>query len=161
MFEALLNKLSGTDALIRAMRGASPEKFAEVFARSVVLFLQVTPGFEDGFDTKISQEELLANIRAGVNDLSKRKEFTPLCRVGDGRRSLLLFTRRNLVGEFVQAYSSQVKRLVQIQAHAVNGKKAGGLLNSVDAVVFNALTKHEYDVPAEQFVSLKQFLPTN
>jgi hypothetical protein len=48
VLEQLQDKLTGTDALIRAMRGPDRKKFAEVFARSTVLFLQLPPGCENG-----------------------------------------------------------------------------------------------------------------
>jgi len=97
VLERLQDKLTGTDALIRAMRRPNREKFAEVFARSVVLFLQVPPGCGNGLDPNLSQEELLAHIRAGAKDLSEREQFTPLRILREERRVLLLFTQQTFV----------------------------------------------------------------
>lgn len=66
MLERLRDRLSGTDALIRAMRGSNRARFAEVFGRSTLLFLQVPPGCEGGLDPNMSQEEFLAHLRAGA-----------------------------------------------------------------------------------------------
>jgi hypothetical protein len=77
VLEQLQDKLTGTDALIRAMRGPDRKKFAEVFARSTVLFLQLPPGCENGLDPSLSKEELLGHIRAGAKDLSERGAVYP------------------------------------------------------------------------------------
>ena len=158
MLERLRDKLDGTDALIRAMRGSDSRKFAEVFARSTVLFLQLPPGCENGLDPNLSQEELMAHIRAGAKDLSGREQFTPFCRVRGGRKSLLLFTQQRLVQEFVHAYVRQVKRMMQFEVLGVKGQIAVRMFEGIDSVAFNAATKHECELPAELFGSLKQFL---
>jgi hypothetical protein len=64
MFEPLQEKLTGKDALTRAMLGTDRENFAQLFARSNVLFLQLPPGSENGLDPRLSREQLLAQIRS-------------------------------------------------------------------------------------------------
>ncbi len=158
MLEKLQDRLTGTDALIRTMRGSDREKFAEVFARSTVLFLQLPPGGENGLDPNLSQQEFLAYIRAGAEDLSEREQFTPFRRVRGGRKSLLLFTQQRLVQEFVHAYVRQVKRLMGFEVLGVQGQIAVRMFDSVETVAFNALTKYEFELLPDQFVSLKRFL---
>jgi hypothetical protein len=103
MFGPLQEKLTGKDALTRAMLGTDRENFAQSFSRSNVLFLQLPPGSENGLDPRLSREQLLAQIRSAAKDLSQRQQFTPFCRVRGERKSLLLFTRQKFVKEFVQA----------------------------------------------------------
>jgi hypothetical protein len=158
MLEKLKNKLTGPDELIRAMHQPDDNKFAEVFARSTVLFLQVPPGYENGIDPNISQEEFLAHVRAGAQDISQREQFTPFRRVCDGRKALLLFTRQDLATEFAKAYVRQIKRIMPFGALGVKGKIALRLFNGVDSVVFNALTKYEYELSAERLALLSQNL---
>jgi len=160
MFEKLKNALTGTDELIRAMRQPDSEKFAEVFARSTVLFLQVPPGYESGIDPNISQEDFLAHIRAGAQDIAQREQFTPFRHVCDGRKALLLFTQLDLATEFAKAYVHRVKRMIAFGALGIQGRIALRLFNGVDSVVFNALTKYEYEPSAERFALLKQCLRT-
>ena len=155
MLEHLLDKLSGTDALIRAMRGVDRDRLAKVFARSNVLFLQLPPGYENGIDPNLTQEELLAHIRAGAKDLSQREQFTPLCVLRSGRRALVLFTQQDFVKEFAQDYVRQVNRIMPFEVLGINGQTAVRLFHGVDAVVFNAGTKHEYELSADDLHRLK------
>jgi len=159
MLERLRDKISGTDALIRAMRGSDRMGFAEVFAGSTVLFLQLPPGCENGLDPNLSQEELLAHIRAGAKDLSEREHFTPFCRLRGRRKSLLLFTQQSLAQEFAHAYVRQVKRLMQFEVLGVKGQIAVRMFDAVDSVVFNMATKHECELPAEDLDLLKRLMP--
>ncbi|HKN17670.1 MAG TPA: hypothetical protein VJX47_12040 [Candidatus Sulfotelmatobacter sp.] len=157
MFEKLRDKLDGRDALIRAMRASDWAKSAEIFVHSTVLFLQLPPGCEDGLDPSLSQEEFLSHIRAGATDLSEREQFTPLCGVRGPRKSLLLFTQQRLVQQFAHAYVRRVKRIMQFEVVGVQGRIALRLFDGVDSVVFNEGTKHECEVPAEEFSSLCHF----
>jgi hypothetical protein len=159
VFERLQDKLTGTDALIRAMHGSDREKFAEVFARSTVLFLQLPPGCENGLDPNLSQEELLAHIRAGAKDLSEREQFTPLRVLRGSRRVLLLFTQQAFVQEFAQDYVRQVKRIMPFEVLGVSGRIAVRLFDDVDAVVFNAATRHEYELPPGDISLLRNLFP--
>jgi hypothetical protein len=160
MFQQLQEKLTGKDALTRALLGPDREHFVQVFARSNVFFLHVPPGSENGFDPHLSQEELLAQIRSAAKDLSQRQQFTPFCRVRAERKSLLLFTQQKFVQEFVQAYVREVKRLMQFEVLGVAGQTALRLLEGVDSVVFNAGTRHEYELPAEDMHLLRTLSPT-
>jgi hypothetical protein len=155
MFEGLKEALAGTDALIRAIRQADRERFTEAFSRSTIFFLQVPPGCEGGFDPFTPREEMLAHIRAGAQDISQRTQFTPFCSSQAGRKSALLFTRQNLVREFVPAYVRQIKRLMQFEVVGVKGNVVVRLLDGADSVVFNALTKHEAELPIEWLSELK------
>jgi hypothetical protein len=136
------------------------EKLAEVFAYSTVLFLQQPPGFEDGLDLNLSQENLLSHVPAAAKDLSQREQFTPVCRVQGKHKSLLLFTQQKLAQEFVQTYVREVKRIIGFEVLGVQGQVALRLFADVDSVVFNAGTKHECELPAEEFSSLCHFLRT-
>ena len=159
ILERLRDKLSGTDALVRAMRGANRSRFVEVFGRSTVLFLQIPPGCEDGLDPNMSQEEFLSHVRAHAPDVSQREQFTPFCRIRSGRQSLLLFTAQNLVQEFAHAYVRRVKRIMPFEVLGVQGRIATGLFSSADSVVFNAATKHEYELPLDDILMLKTSFP--
>ena len=159
MLERLRDRLSGTDALIRAMRGSNRARLAEVFGRSTLLFLQVPPGCEGGLDPNMSQEEFLAHLRAGAQDLSQRDQFTPFCRTRAGRRSLLLFTAQNLVQEFAHAYVRRVKRIMPFEVLGVQGRIATRLFSSANSVIFNAATKHEYELPPDDLHILKTTFP--
>jgi hypothetical protein len=149
MFERLQEKLTGKDALIRAMQRPDRENFAQVFARSNVLFLQLPPGCENGFDPHMSQDELLARIKSAAKDLSQRQQFTPFCRVRPERKSLLLFTEQKFVQQFVQAYVREAKRLMQFEVLGISGQTALRLFEGVDSVIFNPETRQEYEVSAE------------
>jgi hypothetical protein len=155
MLDQLWNKLEGTDALTRAMRGSDSEKFAAVFARSTVLFLQLPPGCENGLDPNITQEELLAHIRACAKDLSGREQFTPLRILRGDRTALLLFTQQTFAQEFAQAYVRQVKRIMPFEVLGVEGRIAVHMFEGTESVVFNAGTRHEYELPAEYLRLLK------
>jgi len=159
MFQQLQEKLTGKDALTRAMLGTDRENFAQLFARSNVLFLQLPPGSENGLDPHLSREELLAQIRSAAKDLSQRQRFTPFCRVRGERKSLLLFTQQKFVKEFVQAYVREVKRLMQFEVLGVAGQMALRLFEGVDSVVFNPETKHEYELSAEDMYMLRTLSP--
>jgi hypothetical protein len=159
MVERLQDKLTGTDALIRAMHGSDRERFAEVFARSTVLFLQLPPGCENGLDPNLSREELLAHIRAGAQDLSKREEFTPLRLLRGNRRVLLLFTQQSYVQEFAHDYVRQVKRIMPFEVLGVKGQVAIRMFDNVDAVVFNAATRHEFELPPGDLALIRKLLP--
>jgi hypothetical protein len=74
------------------MRSSDREGFANLFARSIILFLQLPPDSENGLDPKLLPEELLASIRASARDLAHREEFTDARLGAGGRKSLLLFT---------------------------------------------------------------------
>jgi len=141
------------------MLGPDRENFAQVFTRSNVLFLQLPPGSENGFDLHLSQEELLAQIRSAAKDLSQRQQFTPFCRVRADRKSLLLFTQQKFVMEFVQAYVREVKRLMQFEVLGIAGQTALRLLEGADSVVFNPGTRHEYELPAEDMYLLRTLSP--
>jgi hypothetical protein len=158
VLERLQDKLTGTDALIRAMRGPDREKLAEVFARSVVLFLQLPPGCENGLDPNLSQEELLAHIRAGAKDLSEREQFTPLRILREDRRVLLLFTQQTFVQTFAHDYVRQVKRIMPFEIVGVKGQVAARMFKDVDSVVFNASTEHEYELSPGDLNRLRSLL---
>ena len=158
MFEKLKNKLTGTDELIRAMHQPDDNKFAVVFAHSTVVFLQVPPGYENGVDPNVSQEEFLSHVRAGAQDISQREQFTPFRRTRGGRKALLLFTHLDLATEFAKAYVREVNRIMPFGALSIKGTIAMRLFDGVDSVVFNALTKYEYELPPERLASLKQSL---
>src|SRR5262249_7099751 len=96
MFKKILDKLTGSDGLIRAARKPDRHAFAHLFGRSLVTFLQLPPGLEQGIDPNISREDLLAVIASAARGLSQRTEFTPFCRVLNDRHSMLLFTRMPL-----------------------------------------------------------------
>lgn len=158
MLEQLWDKLSGTDALVRALQRPDRTRFVDVFARSNILFLQLPPGSEAGIDPNISQEQLLDYIRAGAEDLSKREQYSPFCRVRGDRKSLLLFTQQAFVKQFAHAYVRQFKRIMGFEVIGVKGKIAVRLLNSAESVVFNAFTKYEYELPMEDIELLKERL---
>jgi len=159
MFQQLQEKLTGKDALTRAMLGTDRENFAQLFVRSNVLFLQLPPGSENGLDPRLSREQLLAQIRSAAKDLSQRQQFTPFCRVRGERKSLLLFTQQKFVKEFVQAYVREVKRLMQFEVLGVAGQMALRLFEGVDSVVFNPETKHGYELSAEGMYMLRTLSP--
>jgi hypothetical protein len=159
MFQQLQEKLTGKDALTRALLGTDRENFAQLFAHSNVLFLQLPPGSENGLDPHLSREELLAQIRSAAKDLSQRQQFTPFCRVRGERKSLLLFTQQKFVKEFVQAYVREVKRLMQFEVLGVAGQTALRLFEGVDSVVFNPETKHAYELSAEDMDMLRTLSP--
>jgi hypothetical protein len=155
MLERMLEKITGTDPLTRAMRGASPEKFFSIFARSTVLFLQLPAGYENGIDPNVSQDEFMSHMRAGAKDISGREQFTPFRRIRGDHKALLLFTQQRFATEFATAYVRQVNRIMPFGVLGVQGRLALRMLNGVDSVVFNCLTKQEYELPAEYFEHLK------
>lgn len=155
MLEVLWDKITGSDPLTRAMRGADQEKFAEVFSRSTVAFLQLPRGCENGLDPNLSREELLAHLRADAQDLAQTSEFIPFCRTRDGRKALLLFTGKNFAQQFVHAYTIQAKRIMEFAVIGVQGRTAVRLFNGADSLVFNPSTKHEYELPYEFFARLR------
>ena len=159
MFEPLQEKLTGKDALTSAMLGTDRENFAQLCARSKVLFLQLPAGSESGLDPRLPREQLLAQIRSAAKDLSQRQQFTPFRRVRGERESLLLFTRQKFVKEFVQAYAREVKRLMQFEVLGVVGQTALRLFEGVDSVVFNPETKHEYELSAADMDRLRTLSP--
>jgi len=159
MFQQLQEKLTGKDALTRAMLGPDRENFAQVFTRSNVLFLHLPPGSENGFDPNLSREELLAQIRSAAKDLSQRQQFIPFCRVRGDRKSLLLFTQQKFVQEFAHACVRETKRLMQFEVLGVTGQTALRLFEGVDSVVFNAGTRHEYELSAEDIHLLQTLSP--
>ena len=159
MLERLQDKLTGTDALIRAMRGSDREKFVEVFGHSNILFLQLPPGCENGLDPGISQEEMLAHLKACAEDLSRREQFTPLRIVRENRLLLLLFTQQEYVKKFAKDYVHQVHRIMPLGVLGVEGRVAVRMLDGIDAVVFNAGTKHEYELSPEDIYLLKNRFP--
>ena len=159
MFEQLQEKLTGKDALTRAMLGPDRENFAHVFARSNVLFLHLPPGGENGFDPHLSREQLLAQIRSAAKDLSQREQFTPFCRMRGERKSLLVFTQQKFVQEFVQAYVRDAKRLMQFEILGVAGQTALRLLGGVDSIIFNPGTRCEYELSPEDLYILRTLWP--
>jgi hypothetical protein len=159
MLEKLWDKVSGDDALIRAMRRSDREKFAKMFAASNVLFLQLPPGCENGLDPGMSHEELLAHIKECAKDLSGREQFTPLRLLRGNRRVLLLFTQQAFVQEFAHDYVRQVKRIMPFEVVGVQGRTAVRLFEGVDSVVFNAGTKHEYELPSGDIALLRKLFP--
>jgi hypothetical protein len=158
MLERIRDTITGTDALIRAMRGSDPQKFVEVFERSTVLFLQLPPGCENGLGPDLSKVELLAHIRAGAKDLSQRKQFTPLRFERAGRESLLLFTQQALVQEFAHSYVREIRRIMAFEVLGVKGKTIVPCFEGVHSVVFNARTKHEHELPGEDLDGLRRLL---
>jgi hypothetical protein len=158
MLEQLLDKLSGTDALTRALRSSDRKRLAEVFATSNVFFLQLPPGCENGLDPGLSQEEFLAHVKSCADDLSQRQQFTPFCGVRDGRKSLLLFTQQTFVQEFAHAYVRRVKRIMPFGVLGISGTAAARLFEGVDSVVFNLGTKHEHELSAEDLDQLRKLL---
>jgi hypothetical protein len=94
--------------VIGAMRSSDREGFANLFARSIILCLQLPPDSENGLDPKVLKEELLASIRTSARDLAHREEFTNPRLGAGGRKSLLLFTQQARVERFVQAHASMV-----------------------------------------------------
>jgi hypothetical protein len=98
-------------------------------------------------DPSLSKEELLGHIRAGAKDLSEREQFTPLRILRGNRRMLLLFTQQTSVQEFAHDYVRQVKRIMPFEVLGVKGQIAVRMFDDVHAVVFNASTKHEYELP--------------
>lgn len=159
MLERLHDKLTGTDALIRVMHGSDRREFAKVFGRSNILFLQLPPGSENGFDPGISQQEMLARLRACAEDLSRREQFTPLRIMRENRLLLLLFTQQEYVKKFAQNYVRQVHRIMPFEVLTVEGRVAVRMLDNIDAVVFNAGTKHEYELSPEDIYLLKNSFP--
>lgn len=159
MLERLWDKLTGSDPLTRAMRGPDPERFAEVFSRSTVAFLQLPRGCENGLDQNLSRDELLAHFRADAKDLSQTKAFMPFCRTHNGRKSLLLFSGENFAKQFVHAYTIQAKRIMEFAVIGVQGRIAVRLFNGADSVVFNTSTKYEYELPYEFFARLRMIPP--
>ena len=159
MIEGLVDKLTGTDALIRAMRGHDRQKFARVFGHFTVLFLQVPTGCEGGLDPNVTQEEFLSHLRSQTQDISQREQFTPFCRIRAGRRALLLFTAQSLAQQFAQAYVRTIKRIMPFGVLGVQGKIATRLFSGVDSVVFNASTKYEYELSAVDVQLLKTLFP--
>ena len=89
-----LETLSSSDALIRASRGSDRQAFADLFARSSILFLHLPPGLEGGLDPNVTKDELLAQIKKSAKDLSGREQFVPLCDIREGRKRMLLFTQQ-------------------------------------------------------------------
>ena len=77
MLDRGLETLSSSDALIRASRGSDRQAFADLFARSSILFLHLPPGLEGGLDPNVTKDELLAQIKKSAKDLSGREQFVP------------------------------------------------------------------------------------
>ena len=159
MFERLWHKLNGTDILMEALRSSSDSRFVDAFQRSTIFFLHLPPGCENGFDTNITQEELLAHIRKCAKDLSQRQQFLPLCIPRDNRRVLLLFTASDHARPFVQHYVAQVKRVMPFEVIGVTGEAALKLLIGVDAVVINAGTAGEHELAGQRLHLLKKLSP--
>jgi hypothetical protein len=159
MLERLREKLGGRDPLARALRSSDDKKLAEIFARATVLFLQLPPGCENGFDPNLSQEELLAHLSAAAKDLSAREEFTPLHVLRENRRTLLLFTQQAFATEFAQAYVRKVKRIMPFEVLGVEGQIAVRMFDGAHSVVFNADTREEYELSPAQMHSLRALIP--
>jgi hypothetical protein len=159
MLERVLDKNTGIDAQTRSLRSSDRRRFAEVFGRSIVLFLQLPPGYENGIDPKISQDEFLAHVRACAEDLSQREQFTPFWLTLGGRRSLLLFTQQSFAQEFAHIYVREVRRIMPFVVVGVRGRTAVRMFDGVDSVTFNAGTKHECELPADDLNLLRELFP--
>jgi hypothetical protein len=73
-----------------------------------------------------------------------------------GRKSLLLFTQQARAEEFAQAHASMVSGLCGLRLWASRGAQR---FDGADSVVFNALTRYEYELPAEDFDLLSKAVP--
>lgn len=156
MLDRFLNKLTGSDALIRASRRSNRQAFAELFGRSSILFLHLPPGFEDGLDPKVTKEEFLAHVRTAAKDLSGREQFSPLCQARRGRHFMLLFTQQVLAQDYAHAYVRTIKRIMPFEVLTVTGSMVVRSLGDDGAAVLNAESKFEYELSAEDMGLLRK-----
>lgn len=155
MLNRLLGALSGSDALIRASRGSDRHAFADLFNRSLIMFLHLPPGLEGGLDPNIAQDELLAQIKKTANNLSGRGQFVPLCDTYEGRKRMLLFTQQSFAQEYAQARLRETKRIMPFEALTVEGRVLVPTFKNADCVVLNAGSKSEYELSAEDLALLR------
>jgi hypothetical protein len=144
--------------VIGAMRSSDREGFANLFARSIILFLQLPPDSENGLDPKVLQEELLASIRTSARDLAHREKFSTL----GGVRAVasLSCCSRSRPGRGVCSSPRQHgQRMMRFEVLGIEGRTAVRRFDGADSVVFNALTRYEYELPAEDFDLLSKAVP--
>jgi len=103
------------------MRSSDREAFANLFARSIILFLQLPPDSENGLDP-----QGVAGRVAGLHANVRQRFGTPggiyHARLGaGGRKSRLLFTQQARVEEFAQAHASMVRGLCGLRFWASRG----------------------------------------
>ena len=149
MLDRGLETLSSSDALIRASRGSDRQAFADLFARSSILFLHLPPGLEGGLDPNVTKDELLAQIKKSAKDLSGREQFVPLCDTRGGRKRMLLFTQQSFAQEFAHAYVREIKRIMPFEVLTVEGRVLVPAFRNADSVVLDAGSKFEYELSAE------------
>jgi hypothetical protein len=156
VLDLFLNKLTGSDALIRASRRSNRQAFAELFGRSSITFLHLPPGLEGGLDPKVTKEEFLAHIRTAAKDLSGREKFSPLCQTRKGRNFMLLFTQQVLAQDYAHAYVRTIKRIMPFEVLTVAGSALVRSLGDDGAAVLNAESKFEYELSAEDIGILRK-----
>jgi len=155
VFNRVLDALSGSDALIRASKGSDRRAFADLFIRSLVLFLHLPPGLEGGLEPNVTQDELLAHIRKSAKDLSGRKQFVPLCDTREGRKRMLLFTEQTFAKEYAQARVRETKRIMPFEVLTVEGRVLVPVFRNADSVVLNPGSKCDYELSAEDLALLR------
>jgi hypothetical protein len=158
MLNRVLDTLSGSDALIRASRGSDRQAFADLFARSSILFLHLPPGLEGGLDPNVTKDELLAQIKKSAKDLAGREQFVPLCDIREGRKRMLLFTQQGFAQEFAHTYVREIKRSMPFEVLTVEGSVLVPGFRDTDSVVLNAGSKFEYELSADDMALLTKLL---
>ena len=147
--------LDSLDALIRASRGSDRQAFADLFARSSILFLHLPPGLEGGLEPNVTRDELLAQIKKSAKDLSGREQFVPLCDIREGRKRMLLFTQQTFAQEFAQAYVRETKRIMPFEVLTVDGRVLVPSFRNADSVVLNAGSRFECELSTEDMALLR------
>ncbi|MCA1592834.1 MAG: hypothetical protein LC754_09340 [Acidobacteria bacterium] len=154
MFKRIVEALRGLDALTRASRGSDRQAFADLFARSSIVFLQLPPGLEGGLDPDVTQDELLAMIRECAQDLAGQEQFVPLCDTREGRTRLVVFTRWSFAQEYAHACVRENQRIMPFQLLTIEGRLLVRSFKIADCVVLNAGSKSEYELSTEDIALL-------
>lgn len=137
------------DPVIRLGRGADRRAFLAALGQAdlVVLSLPLAEGLDPA---SMNEEQLLALIEAGVNDLSRRQEFPPFTYPREGRRCLPVFSSLALAQAFIGEYVREVNRVLPFQALTVKGRRLREAFLSAEQVALNARSRHERLLSAEE-----------
>ena len=157
--ESMLSKLFGlskdSDSLVDAWRRADRQKFADLFGKTQIFCLSLPTGLENGIDPNVTQEELLAKIRAAAQDLSQRERFSPFCYTKNSQTRMPIFTSQELVQPFAHAYVRETKRIAPFQVLGVNGTVIARALGNADVIVLNDRTEHEYELTPDDIAQIR------
>lgn len=110
------------------------ESLLRALAQSDVLMIAAMQS--EGIDaSKVTKEQLLAEIEKAARDLDNRKHFEPLMYEKDGVRRLPLFTSSEHAQHFAAEYSKERQRMYPFQMMTVKSSVLAEFALAAEAVV--------------------------